>query len=92
MHLAKTKACTDAQFRTMNTDEGSLDVPSDHEVIDKNFEVDHDLDEEAAMPSDYLQPWDSTSEEASSSSSDDDIDSEDEGDDDTLRIEASITL
>jgi hypothetical protein len=67
-HLAKTKACTDALFRTVNTDDGSLDVPSDHKVIDNNFELNHDLDEEATMPWDCLQPWYSTgSEEASSS-------------------------
>jgi hypothetical protein len=91
IHLAKIKACTNAQFRMVNTDDGSLNVPSDHEVIDNTFELDHALDEEATMFWDCLQPWDRTSEEASSSSSEDDIDTEDEGDDDNPCIEPLIS-
>jgi hypothetical protein len=91
IHLAKTKPCTDALFRTGNTNDGSLDVPSDHNANDTNFEPDNDFDETATMPWLSLQPWGSTSEEASNSSSVDDIDMEDEGDDDNLTIDPSIT-
>jgi hypothetical protein len=78
-------------FWTGNTEDGSLEVPSDHDANDTNFEPDDDVDETATMPWLALQPWDSTSEEASSSSSVDDIDSEDEADDENLSIDASIT-
>jgi hypothetical protein len=63
IHLAKTKACTDALFRMANNHEGShLDVPPDNdkqggnEPIDTNFKPDHDVDDDATMPWECLQP------------------------------------
>ncbi len=90
IHLAKTKACTDALFRKGKTVVGSLDESFDLDTNDTNFEPNDDVDEMAIMPWATLQPWDSTSEEASSSSCLDDSDTADEADNDNLSTDPSI--